>query len=99
MSRGLGRVQRRCLDAIRKYETQGKCPTTFNITAEVYEVQRDEDGNRYVSDAQHVAVKRALRGLRRQGRVIGFHTDRARCPELGDGRVERCLLWAMASAA
>jgi hypothetical protein len=47
-------------------------------------------------DAQHVAVKRALEGLQRQGRIIGFRTGRARVPGLGpgsDGRTELCHHW------
>ena len=46
MSRGLGWVQRECLRAIAEYEkANGRSPTTYNITAEVYQVERDEDGN------------------------------------------------------
>jgi hypothetical protein len=60
MSWGLGRIQRGCLRVIEEYEAAGKRPTTFNIAAEVYRVRRDQRGNRLVSDAQHVATKRAL---------------------------------------
>jgi hypothetical protein len=92
MSRGLGRIQEGCLVAIWQYEREGKLPTTYNITAEVYHVARDDDGNRLVSDAQHVAVKRALEGLQRQGKVIGFRTDSARDPGY-DARTELCHHW------
>ena len=49
----LGRIQRGCLRVIEEYEAAGKRPTTFNIAAEVYQVRRDQCGNRMVSDAQH----------------------------------------------
>lgn len=96
MSRGLGRVQQGCLRVINEYESAGQPPTTYNIVAEVYEVKRDKDGNRWVSDAQYVAVKRALAALRRQGRVIGW-CDRDHTPfPPGDprwGKIERCHYW------
>jgi len=78
MSRGLGRVQWGCLLAIWRYEQRGEQPTTFDIAADIYHVEPDEDGYRIVSDAQHVAVKRALAGLQRQGRVVGFRTNTER---------------------
>jgi hypothetical protein len=91
MSRGLGRIQQGCLTTVGQYERAGKLPTTFNIAAEVYRVKRDKDGNRIVSDAQHVAVKRALEGLQRQGKLIGFRTDSAVLD--GSGRTELCHHW------
>jgi hypothetical protein len=100
MSRGLGRVQRDCLRIITEYEKAGKPPTTYNIVAEVYQVQRDENGNRRVTDAQHVAVKRALGVLRRQGRVIGWHDSEHTPYAAGDrknGHIERCHYWRLAS--
>jgi hypothetical protein len=90
VSRGLGWVQRACLTAIREYEASGKWPTTFNIAATVYQIDPDADGNRWVSDAQHVAVKRALEGLRRKGHIVGIRTGLA--IDLF-GHVERCLHW------
>jgi len=73
VSRGYGRVQWGCLTAIWHSERAGKPPpTTYDIAADVYHVETDDDGYRYVSDAQHVAVKRALAGLQRQGKVIGL---------------------------
>jgi hypothetical protein len=71
MSRGLGRIERECLRVIEEYVAAGKRPTTFNIAAEVYQIKRDRHGNRMVSDAQHVATRRALANLRRKGLVSG----------------------------
>ena len=104
MSKGLGRIQRECLRVIEEYEAAGKRPTTFNITAEVYQIKPDRHGNRMCSDAQHVATKRALANLRRKGLVSGQqditvtrgHKILARAD--GDGRAERCCFWSMASA-
>jgi hypothetical protein len=94
MSKGLGRIQRGCLRVIEEYEAAGKRPTTFNIAAEVYRVRRDQRGNRMVSDAQHIATKRALAALRRMGLVTGQqHLELAR--SISDGRSERCCLWSM----
>ena len=102
MSRGLGRIQRGCLRVIEEYEAAGKMPTTFNIAAEVYRVRPDRHGNRMVSDAQHVATKRALASLRQKGLVSGQQdvtvypdgtTILARAD--ADGRAERCCLWCL----
>jgi len=67
---------------IEEYEGAGKGPTTFKIAAEVYRVRPDRRGNRMVSDAQHVATKRALASLRQKGLVSG-RQDITVCP---DGR-------------
>jgi hypothetical protein len=93
MSRGLGWVQWACLEAIREYEEEGKrWPTTYNITADIYQIKRNAKGNRLVKDAQHVATKRALESLQRQGRIIGFRdAGLARSPH--DGRSELCHIW------
>lgn len=91
MSRGFGWVQRDCLRVIEQFERAGILPTTFNIVAEVYRVEPDEAGNRWVTDAQHVAVKRALGGLRRKGLIFGKRTGRAR--SRADGRTELCHHW------
>ena len=72
MSRGLGRVQNGCLVAIWEYERRGKSPTTLDIVGKVYGISPDADGSYWVTDAQHVAVKRALAGLQRKGQVIGL---------------------------
>ena len=104
MSRGLGRIQRECLRVIESYEDAGKMPTTFNITAEVYQVTPDRFGNRMVSDTQHVATKRALSSLRRKGLVAGQQDIRVpsdgrkrfcRAKSPTDGRAERCCLWSI----
>lgn len=102
MSRGLGWVQRECLLAIKRYEVIGKRPTTFAIAAEIYRVDCDEDGNRWVNDAQHVATKRALAGLRRKGLVSGqqeifVSRDGTKHLALHNGwTAERCCLWSSA---
>ena len=90
MGRGLGWVQTACLEHIKGYEEDDEWPTTFDIAASVYEVKPDKDGNSYVTDAQHVAVKRALEGLQRKGRIIGFRMGRR---ARGDERTELCHHW------
>jgi hypothetical protein len=67
-----------CLLAIWHYEGKDEHPTTFDIAADIYKIKVAKDGTRWVSDAQHVAVKRALAGLQRKGRVTGFRTDTER---------------------
>jgi hypothetical protein len=81
------------LRVIEMYEHAGKRPNTFNIAAEVYQVEPDQDGNRLISEAQHVATKRALASLRRKGLVAGQRdpsasptcskSDRAIAAEIG----------------
>jgi hypothetical protein len=97
MSQGLGRVQMACLWIIRNYEEDGNWPTTYDIAAAVYQIKPDKRGVRKISDAQHVAIKRALEGLQRKGRIIGFRTGRARTG--GDGRTELCHHWMTAKRA
>jgi hypothetical protein len=75
MSRGPGWVQMACLWRIQKYEERGELPTTYDIAAAVYQAERADDGGYWLTNAQHVAVKRALAGLQRQGRIIGFRMD------------------------
>jgi hypothetical protein len=72
MSRGLGRVQNGCLTAIWDSERRGELPEAFDIAVAVYRIRPDEDGSLTITGAQHIAVKRALAGLQRKGRVIGF---------------------------
>jgi len=99
MSRGLGWVQQACLMVIREYEDDGKLPTTYNIAATVYQIEPDKDGWRLVTDAQHVAVKRALEGLQRKGRIIGFRdAGRARIPGV-DYRAELYHFWVTEKGA
>ena len=92
MSRGPGRVQNGCLSAIAICERKGgkgELPTTYDIVAHVYRLTRDEDSNYWITDAQHVAVKRALANLQRKGRVIGF-----RMPwQPGDHYRQRHFCW------
>jgi hypothetical protein len=71
MSRGYGRVQSACLLAIAYAERAGELPTTYDIAAAVYRTEVNDDGY-HLTDAQHVAVKRALESLQRQGKVIGI---------------------------
>ena len=59
MSRGLGRIQRECLRVIGEREAAGKESVTYNIVADVYRIEPDQDGNRMCNEAQHTAVKRA----------------------------------------
>ena len=66
MSKGLGRIQRGCLRVIEEYDAAGKRPTMLNIASEVYRVRPDR-----LSDAQHVATRRALTSLRQKGLVSG----------------------------
>ena len=47
-------------------------PTTYTIAADIYQVNPNKDGNRWIADARHVAVKRALERLQLKGRIIGF---------------------------
>jgi len=91
MRRGMGWVQQACLRVIEKWERANEWPTTYNIAGDVYQVKRDKNGNRWISHAQYVAVKRALEGLQRKGRIIGFRLERARSPT--DGRTELCHHW------
>jgi len=84
------------IEAIWRYEKNGDWPTTYDIAAWVYHVKPDKDGDIWISDAQHVAIKRALGGLQRAGRIIGFRTQRARVPfgqPGSDGRTELCHHW------
>jgi hypothetical protein len=108
MSRGLGRIQRECLRVIESYEAAGERPTTFKIVCEVYQIERDQVGNRWCNDAQHTATKRALAKLRRKGLVSGqqkvtAYADGRRLFPLAksptDGRAERCCFWSTLSGA
>ncbi len=102
MSKGLGRTQRECMHSIERHPEGA---TTFTIAADVYNVKLDRDGNRMISDAQHVATARALRGLQRIGLIVGRQDMRFR-QRLRDGsydpnpsaRAERCCIWVKAAA-
>jgi hypothetical protein len=95
MSRGLGRVQKGCLRIIGEWRVEGEWPTTFDIAAEVYQIKPNKDGVRYVSDAQHVAVKRALESLQCLGLVIGARLHRAG----DDDRTELAHHWMTVNGA
>jgi hypothetical protein len=93
MSRGYGKVQWGCLTAIAEAEHARKPPpTTYDIVARVYHAKVDDD-RYWITDAQHVAVKRALEGLQRQGKVIGFEKLYCRNDGSYDGRSERSYCW------
>src|SRR5215831_1490259 len=95
MSRGLGWVRSACLYVIKRDEGK-RGVTTYAIAAYVYQIKSDRNGDRLISEAQHVAVKRALEGLQRKGMVIGFR-DRIYASEhrdsRGDSRIELCHVW------
>ena len=96
MSRGMGIIQRGCLKAIQQHDG----PTTYTIAADVYAIRRDRMGNRWISDAQHAAVRRALNGLRRKGLITGYRdTEHSRLNEYGqpDGRIELCHRWFLST--
>jgi hypothetical protein len=94
MSLGYGKVQWGCLRAIADAERKGEPPpTTFDVAIETYYIHPDDDGYYTVSAAQHVAVKRALGGLQRQGKVIGIDKLCCRTDYSRDGRSERTLCW------
>jgi hypothetical protein len=65
MSRGLGRIEREILAAL----TTKNAAYDAIHACEVYKLKRDADGNRWCNDAQHAAVRRALRSLYRRGLV------------------------------
>ena len=92
MSRGFGRVQNGCLAAISEFERKRKLPTTYDITAHVYGAKVEDDGY-WISDAQHVAVKRALAGLQRKGLVIALDRLYCRDDHPYDGRSDRAYCW------
>jgi hypothetical protein len=96
VSRGFGRVQRRCLEAVETYTSHGEDAPTFTIAADVFSVQRDPDGNRLITNAQYAAVKRALAGLQRKGLVVGQrHPERSMKDADGrpNGKCERSKFW------
>jgi len=64
--KGLGRIQRGCLRVLGEYAAASKRPTMLNIASEVYRVRPDR-----LSEAQHVATRRALASLQQKGLVSG----------------------------
>jgi hypothetical protein len=67
MSRGLGWLQRTVLSFL---EQEDRHMDTFEITATAHSIKRDEDGNRWVTDAQHASVHRVLTAFAKQGKVV-----------------------------
>ena len=68
----------------------GDWPTTFTIAYDVYAVKSDRHGDRMCSEAQHVAVKRALSGLQRMERSSAFAI---RLHRSGTGHAMRGSIW------
>jgi hypothetical protein len=71
MSRGPGWLQRAVLNIL---DSEDRYYDTFEITATVYAVKRDKEGNRWVSDAQHASVRRVLTGLAKEGKALKLGT-------------------------
>lgn len=61
-------MQRRLLESL----ADGERRHSLTLAAVVYNVQRDQDGNRWVSDAQAASVLRALRRLAQDGWVVNL---------------------------
>jgi hypothetical protein len=66
MSRGLGRVQRDCLGAIRLFEQDCTFPTALNLCQIVYDLHWHD-----IKPEHLAAVRRALSSLQRKGLVEG----------------------------
>jgi hypothetical protein len=75
MSRGLGRIQREVLALIaaRRIRDRECDLDTYQLTRLVYDVKPDENDFHLLTDAQVVAVRRALRGLERAGKVARLY--------------------------
>jgi hypothetical protein len=69
MSRGLGRIQR---DVLTLIEGSTESLDTYVITRLVYGIKPDETGCHLLTEAQIVAVRRALRGLAKAGKIARF---------------------------
>src|SRR5262245_22888575 len=68
MSKGLGRIQRRVLELCERHKDDG-CLTASMFAALVYEIKPDSNGMHWVTGAQLSAVRRALAGLSRLGKI------------------------------
>ena len=66
MSKGLGITQRKVLALLQR---QTRAVDPFALAGDVYRVRRGKGGVRRLTDAQLVAVRRALRGLEKTGKV------------------------------
>jgi hypothetical protein len=69
LSRGMGWLQRKVLEIL---QSKDRLFDTFEITATVFEIERDKHDNRWVTDAQHAAVRRTLAGLVRQNKALSL---------------------------
>ena len=65
--RGYGALQRRLLAILN---TEDQVFETYSLVAHAFDVKTDEDGLRRISMAKMSSVRRALRGLVRDGAVI-----------------------------
>ena len=72
MSRGRGAVQRRLLATLNAEERPFK---TFELAACAFDVQPDDQGDIFITDAELVSTRRALRKLVREGAIydLGRH--------------------------
>jgi hypothetical protein len=78
MSRGLGKLQR---DLLETLEENNKSIDTLTLAALVYDVQPDANGVHRINNAQHTAVRRAMRNLHKRGLVVDLerpHSDARR---------------------
>jgi hypothetical protein len=67
LSRRYGALQRKLLAILT---AEDRVFETYSLVADAFDVKTDEDGLRRISIAQMSAVRRALRGLVRDGAVI-----------------------------
>ncbi|MGY3614843.1 hypothetical protein [Bradyrhizobium sp. USDA 10063] len=77
MSRGNGRIQR---DLVAALESRDKLVDTFQLTAEVYRLEPNDEGVIMLNDAMLVSVRRALVKLaaeRKIFKVMRGHNKRA----------------------
>ena len=70
--RRYGALQRRLLAILN---AEDRVFETYTLVAGAFDVKADEDGLRLISTAQMSAVRRALRGLVRDGAVIDLGRD------------------------
>lgn len=75
MSRGLGRIQREvpALIAARRIRDRECDLDTYQLTRLVYDIKPVENDFHRLTDAQVVAVRRALRGLERAGKAARLY--------------------------
>jgi hypothetical protein len=69
MSRGRGAVQRRLLASLNAEERPFE---TFELAACAFDVQPDNQGDIFVTDAELVSTRRALRKLVREGAIYDY---------------------------